>query len=823
MVVVVNSNSPNSLQLGNYYCEKRGVPPQNVLRINWTGGNKEWTKDELNTVLRGPLNAMLASRQLTNQVDYVLLSMDIPYFVSTITDGYNGATSTLFYGFKPDTRSLDTCPVAPGSASLYAASEAIFRQKPPVSATSNSWLAVMLTSSNLAQAKALVDRGCASDGTFPTQTVYLAKSFDVNRNIRYLNFDDAVFNTRLRGNYSMQSTNISSNYGLGTMLGFQIGRQQFTVYGDFVPGAIADNLTSYSGDLFGSPDHTRVLEFINAGATASYGTVAEPCPYLEKFASPQIYFYQARGFSIAECYYQSVTNPYQGILVGEPLAAPFARPCDGGWSNLPAGVVLSSTTNLTLHFSAADVERPVQQVDLFLDGTFVQTLTNIAPARFNVLYVTLPGKTNLSYTVQLNETLATVASGVYNVLNNGGNKTVTKVSPFLHGDRLELQSTDANRTGADTFISVSNYIGTASGLTTHLHVSQPNFLDTIAYGMRRISVGGAVVVGDFLQLTATKTNGAIELVSVTNTTLGLTLSQFVQQFMDAINTNSNLQGGDGLLAEDLAPSRTLANTMEFNLRARSQGVEAADMQMLVAGSFVITPVGTQTLKANLADLQPRNHLYVTAGATNVPLTFAFNTTTRPDGWHELTAVAYEGSHVRTQRRVSQNVRIQNTTLSATFSCSPCDTNTAVEATLQFGVTANTNTVVRTELFSTGGSWGAVSNQPAASFSLAGTNLGVGQHPFYALVTRNDGKQYRTETKWIRLVGSESPFSVAVAAGAPTLSWPAVAGRRYEVLSTTNVANTFLLRDAITPTNSPGQWAETNNAAAGRFYRVRSVP
>ena len=43
VVVVVNQNSTNSVQLGNYYCEKRGVPPQNLLRINWTGGNISWT------------------------------------------------------------------------------------------------------------------------------------------------------------------------------------------------------------------------------------------------------------------------------------------------------------------------------------------------------------------------------------------------------------------------------------------------------------------------------------------------------------------------------------------------------------------------------------------------------------------------------------------------------------------------------------------------------------------------------------------------------------------------------------------------------------
>ena len=45
VIVVVNQNSTNSVQLGNDYCEQRGVPPQNVLRLTgWTGGAVEWSR-----------------------------------------------------------------------------------------------------------------------------------------------------------------------------------------------------------------------------------------------------------------------------------------------------------------------------------------------------------------------------------------------------------------------------------------------------------------------------------------------------------------------------------------------------------------------------------------------------------------------------------------------------------------------------------------------------------------------------------------------------------------------------------------------------------
>ena len=102
VAVVVNQSSPDSVELGNYYCEQRGVPPQNVLRINWTGGNTSWATSDFDTFLRTPFTMMLASRQLTNQIEVVLLSMDIPYRVtlttgSPATSGVNSTTAALFY------------------------------------------------------------------------------------------------------------------------------------------------------------------------------------------------------------------------------------------------------------------------------------------------------------------------------------------------------------------------------------------------------------------------------------------------------------------------------------------------------------------------------------------------------------------------------------------------------------------------------------------------------------------------------------------------------------------------------------------------------
>ena len=831
VVVVVNANSTNSLQLGTYYCEKRGVPPANVLRINWPGGNIVWTRAELDSFLRAPLNAMLASRNISDQIDYLVLSMDIPYRVTNTTvnvnNNFNGTTSALFYGWKDnpaDTYSF--CTLAVGSSNAYAGSEGIYRQSPPISATSNSWLAIMLTSTNLDSAKAIVDRGVVSDGLFPTQTVYFAKSYDLLRSSRYWIVDDAIFDTRLRGNYSARSTNTYTSYGLGTLLGFQNGVQSYNLYDTaFAPGAMADNLTSFSGFLFEASGHTGAMDFMNSGATASYGTVTEPCAFLEKFPSGRNYFYQSRGFSIAESYYQSLTNPYLGVLVGEPLAAPFAVPCSGVWSNLPLDAMLSGTTNLSLDFDAPDPGRPVQQVDLFLNGVYAQTITNIAPRTNNILYVTLNGfPTN--YIIPGNSSLRSVVTNLVLRLNESSYSNNSKVVAFARGDRIELQNLDIDRSGAGIALAVSNHIGLADALCTFVHSSGSNFLDTPALGLRNFAVTNTVTDETWLQIAVTRTNGVVTTIAVTNAVGNTNTSVLMLALMNSINTNAVLNSVDGVIAEDFfnySPFGVPGG--EFNLRARSPGWAESQIQAVItdSGPLTIIPSGTQRLDENILHLRQRAHIYITVGVTNLSLTFPFTTTTNADGYHELTAVAYEGSHVRTQKRISQTVRIANTNFIATFNVLNGGTTTALETTLLFSVEANTNTMNRIELHTTGGLWATVSNAQTGMFSIAGTNLHIGLHPFWALAVRNDGRQYRTETKWLRIVGSEHPFPVTAAGFGPTLTWPATAGRRYEILSVTNLTDSFAVRSAVMQTNSEGVWTETNNSTSGRYYRVRQTP
>jgi hypothetical protein len=296
----------------------------------------------------------------------------------------------------------------------------------------------------------------------------------------------------------------------------------------------------------------------------------------------------------------------------------------------------------------------------------------------------------------------------------------------------------------------------------------------------------------------------------------------IADLLGQINTSPSLSGADGLTGSDIVDYHSSPQAADFNFVPNSFGWDAAQIQVALTGSFpVISPSGSLTLEDNLSDLQPRNHMYISAGVSNLSLTFPLNSTLLANGFHELTAVAYEGTHVRTQKRLAQNVYVQNGPLSATFTAAPSVTNIPVGATLQFTVTANTNNITKIELFSTGGSIGVSNNQSTVVFSIPAATLDIGLHPFYAIVTASGGAQYRTDTKWFRISATELPFNITITSPPPVLTWTATVGSSYDVLSTTNLLDPFQLRDVVIPTNSIGQWTETNASAATRFYRVRT--
>jgi hypothetical protein len=118
------------------------------------------------------------------------------------------------------------------------------------------------------------------------------------------------------------------------------------------------------------------------------------------------------------------------------------------------------------------------------------------------------------------------------------------------------------------------------------------------------------------------------------------------------------------------------------------------------------------------------------------------------------------------------------------------------------ITANATNIARIELFSTGGSVGVSSNQASVAFTLPSAALGLGLHPFYALVTDTVGNQYETQTDWIRLIPS---FLLSICSPPLTLFWSTILGQGYDVLAKTNLASPFQTLTSLLASSTFIQW------------------
>lgn len=305
LAVIINDDDPLSRQIGDYYQKVRHIPVANMIHLHFPPDRSTLSKDEF--------------QQLKAEIDRITPAHVQAYAVAW-TDPYRvdcmSLTSALAFGFDSGYCSSECGPTAPSpyfnSPSLYPASDHKLRP------------AMMLAGANFEQVKKLIDRGVAADHSFPEGSAYLVITSDHARSIRAGYFEQTA--KELAGVFPMQILETDAITGHDDILFYFTGLAhvpQLDTLG-FLPGALADHLTSTGGQLTDSSQMSS-LRWLEAGATASFGTVVEPCNHLQKFPVPGVaMFHYALGASAIEAYWKSVAWPGEGVFVGEPLARPFA-------------------------------------------------------------------------------------------------------------------------------------------------------------------------------------------------------------------------------------------------------------------------------------------------------------------------------------------------------------------------------------------------------------------------------------------------------------------------------------------------------------------
>lgn len=308
VALVVNDADPSSVLIADYYQSAHNIPEQNIIHAILNPSQAKLSRKAFESFSDTLNSKLLPSHQA------VLFLWSAPYQVEC-----QSLTSVFTLGFDPNL-CVRTC--APSQANPY-----FNKPNNRLANLNNMRLSMLLPTSEIEVAMSVIDRGVISrEGVFKS-TAYYLKTDDKARNSRAHFFPKNGLSFKGTG-LTVVNKQENALIDVRDIMIYQIGAAhvKYLPTLNFLPGALADHLTSFGGQLK-EGGQMSVLAWLRAGATASYGTVSEPCNYWQKFPNPSVLLrWYVAGDTAIEAYWKSVAWPSQGLFVGDPLAKPFAKP-----------------------------------------------------------------------------------------------------------------------------------------------------------------------------------------------------------------------------------------------------------------------------------------------------------------------------------------------------------------------------------------------------------------------------------------------------------------------------------------------------------------
>lgn len=366
VLLVVNEDSPLSKHVANYYVMVRNIPPTHVCRLRGIPNLTVITLAQYRERILEPILKFIEDKGLQEEIDIVAFSADFPFGVDYRKDIDTQAAKWKNPPYKFHVASITSLTYLHRklkdhaylslNANTYARNDNLdprkahgFRnhyvwgkdQTPKMAEgdeTDRYLLSVMLGTTGIQgntteEVLECIRNGFMSDGSAPRGSVYLMENKNVRATTRMPMFDAVISQlagllpTGVRLKQGEEGQDGKLPIEKDDIIGIVAGTAGFSwakTKSKMLPGAIAEHLTSFGAKLDGS-GQTKITEFIRNGATGTSGTVAEPFAIPHKFPLPFMHGYYAEGCCLAEAFYQSIMGPYQLLVVGEPLAEPYAK------------------------------------------------------------------------------------------------------------------------------------------------------------------------------------------------------------------------------------------------------------------------------------------------------------------------------------------------------------------------------------------------------------------------------------------------------------------------------------------------------------------
>lgn len=350
VAVVINEASAASIEIGEYYAQKRNIPASNVIRLS-TSVEESLTRAAYRASIESPLAKALFDRGIQDRVLYIVLTKGVPLKISGAPGVRGDAASvdselTLLYRRMTGRDVLVTGTV---DNPYHAGAKRVGEARPFSRRDHDIYLVTRLDGFTVEEVRALVDRGLAParDGRILLDRrkgmaagpadLWLVEAATTLRELGHGDRVDLVEELpaeeggpAILGYYSWGS-NDPGNRKRRLGLRFTAGSIAATLAGpDARTFAAPPEGWEPAGDLkdrkriFAQAPQSLTADLISDGVTGAGGNISEPL--LGSSIRPQILFpAYLSGFNLAEAFYLALPHlSWQSVIVGDPLCRPFA-------------------------------------------------------------------------------------------------------------------------------------------------------------------------------------------------------------------------------------------------------------------------------------------------------------------------------------------------------------------------------------------------------------------------------------------------------------------------------------------------------------------
>lgn len=407
LLLVVNQNSQNSLTIANYYVRLRDIPPSNVVYLDWHGGAGNTPSTRFRDEILKPVLDTIDRRGLAAQIEYIVYSSDFPFRVD-FREQFKGQQASKQFGFlasitgatylwtyviqenpalvmptvnwycPPEARSNSgACRNLTGIETRGFRAGQYWTEDGPSTDDRTKGQAYFLSSmlgvtlgrgNTVEEVRDYLARASTIDGGQPDGTFYFMRNSDVRSKVRDSCYPGVVAQLQQLGAKAViQEGEVPS--GSGQALGIMTGTSSFSLGSaspSIAPGAICEHFTSLGGQ-FSTMAQTKLTAWLRAGAAGSTGTVAEPYAIQAKFPLPNVHLHYRRGATLGEAVYQSVSGPYQLLVVGDPLCRPWDTPPEVELEGIADDDVVSTTLAIKTQ-ATAPPGLQLGKAEFYVDG-----------------------------------------------------------------------------------------------------------------------------------------------------------------------------------------------------------------------------------------------------------------------------------------------------------------------------------------------------------------------------------------------------------------------------------------------------------------------